>query len=140
MKMIQHGEFEIAYAVSPPVTNEELNPLFASAWEKHTYWDFMPVHEHSLCYVCAYHGEKLVGYVNLAWDGAQHAFILDTTVHRDYQHRGIGAQIVKEAVRFARSQNLDWVHVDFDPHLKTFYFDKCGFKSTDAGLVNVKSV
>jgi ribosomal protein S18 acetylase RimI-like enzyme len=139
MKKFQHGEFEIVYAVNPEVTNEELNPLFASAWENHAFWDFLPVLKYSLCYICAYHGELLVGYVNLAWDGAQHAFILDTTVHRDYQHHGIGARLVKEAVEYAKAKNVEWIHVDFEPHLETFYFDKCGFQSTKAGLLRVKN-
>jgi hypothetical protein len=82
MKKVQNGEFEITYAVNPPVTNEKLNPLFASAWEKHTFWDFLPVLKYRLAYVCAYYVEHMVGFVNLAWDGGQPAFILDTTVHR----------------------------------------------------------
>ena len=39
----------------------------------------------SLTYVAAYDtvggGEQLVGFVNVAWDGGIHAFLLDTTVH-----------------------------------------------------------
>jgi GNAT superfamily N-acetyltransferase len=136
MNKFQHDGFEITYAISPAVTNDDLNPLFAAAWEKHTFYDFLPVLKHGLAYVCAYDSERLVGYVNLAWDGAQHAFILDTTVHPDYRRHGIGVQLVKEAVQVAREHKLDWVHVDYDPHLQEFY-EKCGFKNTPAGLIRV---
>jgi ribosomal protein S18 acetylase RimI-like enzyme len=139
MKKVQHGEFEITYTVNSRISNEELNPLFAAAWEKHTFFDFLPVLKHSLAYVCAFHAVRLVGFVNLAWDGAQHAFILDTTVHRDYQRRGIGERLVKEAAEYAREKNVDWIHVDFEPHLETFYLEKCGFRSTKAGLLRIKS-
>ena len=140
MKNFQHGEFEISYAVSPRITNEELNRLFADAWEKHKFFDFLSVLKHSLAYVCAYHAGRLVGFVNLAWDGAQHAFILDTTVHSDYRHHGIGQRLVRQATEYARERNVDWIHVDFEPHLETFYLDKCGFRSTKAGLLEVKSL
>jgi GNAT superfamily N-acetyltransferase len=139
MKNVQPDEMEINFAVNPEITNDELNPLFASAWEKHTFWDFLPVLKHSLAYVCAYHSGRLVGFVNLAWDGAQHAFILDTTVHRDYQGHGIGQQLVKAAAEYAKEKNVEWLHVDFEPHLRSFYFDKCGFQSTEAGLLNLKA-
>jgi len=30
---------------------------------------------------------------------------------------------------------LNALHVDFEKHLRTFYFDSCGFKETTAGLI-----
>jgi hypothetical protein len=27
------------------------------------------------------------------------------------------------------------LHVDFDDHLRAFYFDACGFEPTNAGLI-----
>lgn len=71
----------IAYKISPPVTNEAMNTLFAAAWGASAEADFQPVLAHSLAYVCAYDGANLIGFVNLAWDGGIHAFLLDTTVH-----------------------------------------------------------
>jgi len=126
----------IDYRVRPPVTNEALNPLFATAWPRHTWFDFEPVLRHSLAWVCAYAGERLVGYVNLAWDGAQHAFILDTTVHAGFQRRGIGRRLVEVAVAQAEARRMEWVHVDYDPHLHEFY-TQCGFRPTLAGLIRV---
>lgn len=28
-----------------------------------------------------------------------------------------------------------WLHVDFDDHLRSLYFDRCGFEPTNAGLI-----
>ena len=28
----------------------------------------------------------------------------------------------------------EWLHVDFDEELSPFYFDRCGFRPTTAGL------
>ncbi|MBA3290822.1 MAG: GNAT family N-acetyltransferase, partial [Actinobacteria bacterium] len=39
------------------------------------------------------------------------------------------------AVAEARAAGCEWLHVDFDDHLRTFYFDACGFVPTNAGLI-----
>lgn len=126
------------FRISPAVTNEALNALFVTAWEHHTASDFAPILSRSLLYVCAYDGDRLVGFVNLAWDGGVHAFLLDTTVHAAYQRRGIGVILVQNAVEAARQRGIEWVHVDYEPHLKAFYA-RCGFRPTEAGLLNLVS-
>ncbi|UCB43265.1 MAG: GNAT family N-acetyltransferase [Dehalococcoidales bacterium] len=128
---------QVEYRVSPPVTNQELNTLFASAWPDHNTWDFTPTLEMSLGYVCAFQGDRLVGFVNVAWDGGRHAFLLDTTVHSDIQRHGIGLELVRRAENLAREAGLEWLHVDYETHLSEFY-EKCGFKNTTAGLIKLK--
>jgi GNAT superfamily N-acetyltransferase len=127
----------IVYSVSPPVSNTQLNTLFASAWDGHTESDFGQMLAHSLAYICAYSGPELVGFVNLAWDGGIHAFLLDTTVHKEWQRRGIGRHLVKEAAKAATGRGIHWLHVDYEPHLDQFY-KECGFRSTAAGLLRLR--
>lgn len=124
----------IHYRISPPVGNEELNTLFAETWSGHTWRDFAPILAHSLAYVCAYGGETLVGFVNMASDGGIHAFVLDTTVHPTQQRQGVGRGLVKVAVAEARRHGIEWVHVDYEPALEPFY-RTCGFWPTSAGLL-----
>ena len=124
---------DITYNLAPQVTNDELNALFSASWPEHGPRDFQPVLTRSLTYVCARAGERLAGFVNLAWDGGIHTFLLDTTVHPDFQRRGIGTELVRRAVEYARERRLDWVHVDFEPHLEPFYL-ACGFRRTLAAL------
>jgi ribosomal protein S18 acetylase RimI-like enzyme len=57
-----------------------------------------------LAYICAYQNDYLVGFVNVAWDGGDHAFLLDTTAHPTFQRRGIGQQLVRKAARVARAE------------------------------------
>lgn len=127
---------QIIYRVNPPVNNAAMNALFASAWVQHRDRDFEKQLRHSLAYVCAYAGEQSIGFVNLAWDGGIHAFLLDTTVHAGWQRRGIGRQLVLRGIAAARERSIEWVHVDYEPHLESFYRD-CGFQPTHAGLINV---
>ena len=124
------------YRIKPPATNEELNPLFAAAWPDHGWIDFAPVLAHSLAYVCAYDDETLIGFVNIAWDGGIHAFLLDTTVHPAWQRRGIGREVVRRATQAARDRGMAWLHVDYEPHLEPFY-RSCGFTPTRAGLIRL---
>jgi GNAT superfamily N-acetyltransferase len=127
----------IEYAISPAVTNEAMNALFAASWPNHGEVDYGPELAHSLLYVCANAGDRLIGFVNVAWNGGIHAFILDTTVHPDFQRRGIGVRLVREAADAARLRGMEWLHVDYDPHLDAFY-RACGFEPTPAGLMRLR--
>ena len=123
---------DITIRINPPVTSDQLDALFIAAWGNRAELAL----SHSLLYVCAYAGERLVGFVNMAWDGGGHAFLLDTTVHPNFQRCGIGIRIVKAAVEATREHNIEWVHVDYEPHLEAFY-RKCGFRHTAAGLIRL---
>jgi GNAT superfamily N-acetyltransferase len=90
---------------------------------------------HSLGWVCARDGEELVGFVNVVWDGAGHAFILDTLVAGRARRNGVGKQLVAVAVENARHAGCEWLHVDFEDELRDFYFEACGFTPTNAGLI-----
>ena len=125
----------ITYAISPQVTNEALNALFATAWENHTSTDFTLVLSRSLLYVCAYDEGQLAGFVNVAWDGGVHAFLLDTAVAQRVARSGVGTALVRVAVEHSRTTGCEWLHVDFDDHLRAFYFDASGFEPTNAGLI-----
>lgn len=126
----------ITYRVSPTVGNDELNALFAAAWEGHTARDFAPILARSLAYVCAYVAGELVGFVNLPWDGGIHAFLLDTTVHPAHQRQGIGSHLVTLAAAEARRCGIRWLHVDYEPHLEAFYRG-CGFQPSPAGVMRL---
>ena len=130
---------DVRYRTSPAVTDSQLNALFSSAWpQPYVARTFAPVLARSLGYFCAYAGANLIGFVNVAWDGGSHTFLLDTTVHPDWQRRGIGSELVRRATELARSSGAQWLHVDYEPHLAEFY-RRCGFTRTDAGLVRLTS-
>jgi GNAT superfamily N-acetyltransferase len=80
----------------------------------------------------------LIGFVNVAWDGGDHAFLLDTKTRATYQRRGIGTRLVATAVEHARAAGCEWLHVDWDPPLAAFYVDACGFEPCEAGLIRLR--
>jgi len=132
------SEHNTDYRRNAVVTDEQLNELFSVSWPSHVTSSFRTVLGSSLVYVCAFQETRLIGYVNVAWDGRFHAFILDPTVHPIYRRRGIGEQLVLSAIAAAREHGVVWVHVDFEPQLREFYF-RCGFRATEAGVINLAS-
>lgn len=123
--------------MNPTLADDALNALFAAAWPGHTPRAFGPVLERSLAYCAAWDGDRLTGFVNVAWDGGAHAFLLDPTVHPDARRRGIGSALVRAAVQAAADAGAEWMHVDYEPHLAPFY-RALGFRHTEAGLLRLR--
>ncbi|MCK7626526.1 GNAT family N-acetyltransferase [Streptomyces sp. RS10V-4] len=127
----------ITYAWRGHVDNASLNALHAEGFGHpvpQTDWRAR-LERHSLGWVCARAGDSLIGFVNVAWDGGVHAFLLDTVVARPYRAGGVGTALVATAVEGARAAHCEWLHVDFEERLRAFYVDACGFGDTAAGLI-----
>lgn len=120
--------------------NDELNALHAVCFEHPLLDDdwWKQVNTFSLGWICMRELEQLVGFVNVAWDGGVHAFLLDTMVTPSLRHGGHATAMVELAGKYARESRCEWLHVDFDPHLRGFYFDACKFRPTDAGLIRLR--
>lgn len=127
---------EIVYRLDPFPSEEELQPLWQAAWGSSWSGDLAFILARSLVHACAYSDGRLVGYVNVAWDGGVHAFLLDTTVDPAFQRRGIARELVRLAAETAKQRGADWLHVDYEPHLTPFY-ESCGFRPTTAGLIDL---
>ncbi len=120
--------------------SHEVEVLHAEGFmrERSFTWDWLgQVDRHSLGWVCARQNAALVGWVNVAWDGGVHAFLLDTLVASSHRRRGIAVQLVGHAVNAARAAECEWLHVDFGPQLRDFYWAACGFTPTDAGVIRL---
>lgn len=122
--------------------NDEVNALHAQAFKTRIFtsdeWDWKALVEgHSLGWVVARDGDVLVGFVNVAWDGFVHAWLQDTMVAATAGRRGIGTQLVAAARDAARGAGCEYLHVDFEPYLTSFYIDVCGFTSAPAGVMQL---
>ena len=121
---------------SVPIDDTELNSLISASWPNRSISNWSPVLARSLGYMCANSDDLLVGFVNIAWDGGVHAFILDTTVHPEFRRRGIGRSLVEHAKILSRQKGIEWLHVDYETKVREFYFG-CGFEPTEAGLIKL---
>lgn len=70
----------VTLRIDPFPSQQDLNLLWSEAWGSHESKDFSCILSRSLAHVAAYEHDRLVGFVNVAWDGGIHAFILDTCV------------------------------------------------------------
>lgn len=131
-------EADVIRIVTDPFPDDDaMGRLWLAAWDAEGHESFQSVLERSLVHVGAYDGATLVGFVNVAWDGGVHAFILDTCVDPDFRRQGIAVRLVQRAAEMARERGAQWLHVDFEPHLEGFY-SQCGFGPTAAGLMRLR--
>ena len=87
----------------------------------------------------AFRHDTLIGFVHACWDGGSHAFVLDTIVDTTHRRQGIGQALVPALIDQAAAAGCEWLHVDYEPHLATFYEQGCGFERTDAGLLSLSA-
>jgi ribosomal protein S18 acetylase RimI-like enzyme len=129
----------VTYQWRGDFTNAEVSQLHAEGFEHEATIDdwWGQVSKHSLGWVCARVDDALVGFVNVAWDGGSHAFVLDTLVEVNNRRQGIARELVAEATRQATAADCEWLHVDFENHLSSLYFDACGFTPTPAGVIRL---
>lgn len=123
----------ISVAWRAPVGDDEVAALGRA---RPGWWD--RVRPHSLGWVVAREGDRLMGFVNVAWDGAHHAFLLDPVVVPEYRRRGIATRLVELAVVQARQAGCEWMHVDFEEQLQNFYLGACGFRPSSGGLIDLR--
>jgi len=125
-----------------PFADTEVNQLHAEAFNTSVFADSELkwrelVERHSLGWVTARNSTDLVGFVNVVWDGFTHAWIQDLMVRSTSRRQGIGVRLVHETRLRSRSAGCEWLHVDFDDHLRDFYYDACGFETSNAGLIDL---
>ena len=123
-------------------TNPEIHALHAEAFETRLFdeseWDWVDqCDRYSLGWVVARHDGRMVGFVNVLWDGLVHAFIEDVMVDAALRHRGIGVRLVRTARDGAKAAGCEFLHVGFDEDLRAFYIDACGFTPTGGGLIEL---
>lgn len=122
-----------------PIDNRQLNALHAEAFGHPLLDDDWrrQVERHSLGWVTATDASGLVGFVNVVWDGAVHAWLQDMIVAGRRRRQGIGRRLAEIAIAKSRSNGCEWLHVDFDDEHRDFYYDACGFQPTNGGLIQL---
>lgn len=133
IELMWRGEFD----------NLEVNRLHAEAFETRLFdeseWNWRELTaQHSLGWVTARSDGQLVGFANVLWDGLVHAWIQDVMVATAVRRQRIGVGLVHAARDGAARAGCEFLHVDFDERLRSFYIEECGFKAVGAGLMELR--
>jgi hypothetical protein len=89
-----------------------------------------------LTYVCAFADNMLVGFVNVAWDGGVHGFLLDPTVHPRCNVKVSDGSSCNMPLLLLKAMDCIGSTLITKPHLDSFYRG-CGFQPTLAGLIQL---
>lgn len=91
----------------------------------------------SFGWVTARERDLLTGFVNVVWDGRDHAWIQDLMVDSQSRLRGVATRLVATVRDECSRAGLEWLHVDFEEHLSGFYRESCGFTPSAAGILRL---
>jgi GNAT superfamily N-acetyltransferase len=132
----------ITYSWRGEFENLEYRTLHADAFganeaERNADWQSL-LSVHSLGWITARKGSELVGFVNVVWDGRAHAWIQDVMVAPTVRNEGIGTQLVSVARNASAQSGCEWLHVDDEERLTSFYVNACGFTPSSAGVIHLK--
>jgi GNAT superfamily N-acetyltransferase len=98
------------------------------------WWRLVSIH--SFGWVTARLSSDLVGFVNVVWDGRDHAWLQDVMVDSTWRRTGIGKAMVGLCRDEVGRAGCEWLHVDFEEKLQPFYL-ACGFARSQAGLMHL---
>jgi GNAT superfamily N-acetyltransferase len=81
----------------------------------------------------------LVGFVNVAWDGGDHGFLVDTKTRGSHKHRGIGRELLRQAAENAKAAGCELLHVDLKRTLLGSTSTPAGFIGLTLGLIHLQT-
>ena len=117
---------------NPIVTLEDVLPLYeAVGWTNYTTKPEMleVAYKNSLHIIGAFNDEeKLVGVLRAVGDGASILFIQDILVTPEYQHQGIGTNLLQQTLE--KYKNVYQIQLTTDNSMKTIsFYESNGFTS-----------
>lgn len=99
-----------------------------AGWIPYSVNVYKKVIENSLCFVTAWHHNKIVGMGRLVGDNIISFYIQGVVVEPHFQNRGIGTQIVSRLLVYARQKAAEGASINLFAHKGSEeFYQKCGF-------------
>lgn len=97
-------------------------------WTPYSVNVYKKVIENSLCFVTAWHHNKIVGMGRLVGDNITSFYIQGIVVEPCFQNRGIGTQIVNHLLLYAKENAAEGASINLFAHKGSEgFYQKCGF-------------
>ena len=126
------------YEFDAPVSDVTLAALRQSVgWNRMTD-DLADDRLHNAFHLCAFEGERLIGYAAVVSNGVTDAYIQDLMVHPDYQRQGVGQELMQYMLKRLRADGIYMVSVIYgDPELQRYY-ENFGFTTMLCGQMELR--
>lgn len=89
-------------------------------------------------HLCCFDDDRLIGYVAAISNGVTDACLQDLMVHPDYQHRGIGHELMRRALDRLRADGLYMVSVIYGDAALQQYYEEFGFVTMLCGQMELR--
>lgn len=117
----------IRYEVGAPVSPAALADLRQAVGWNRMERDLANPHLRNAFDLCAMDGERLVGYAAVVSNGVTDAYIQDVMVHPDWQHQGIGTQLMERVLARLEAEGVYMVSVIYGEEALRPFYERFGF-------------
>lgn len=116
------------------ITPEEVEELRQAIGWNPNIGKYQQVLKQSYAYFSIRNEKKLIAFARVISDGILYSFIVDLTVHSDFQRQGIGKHLVKHIITELKKDDIQYIQLTFYKELEPFY-KECGFEIIEAGSI-----
>lgn len=127
-----------------PIRNGKVDPIEIENLREAVGWDrqegkYTKILAKSYAYYTVRNNEELIGFMNIISDGIADAFLVDLMVHPDFQNKGIGSSLIKQAIVDIKKEGIKCIQVTFNDDLEAFY-KKLGFHIFEGGIIDFENM
>lgn len=121
------------YEFDAPVSPDTLADLRQSVGWNRMQRDLTDPRLRNAFHLCAFDGERLVGYAAVVGNGVTDAYIQDVMVHPDCQRQGVGSQLMERVLTRLKAEGVYMVSVIYGEETLRPFYEKFGFFTMLAG-------
>lgn len=117
----------IRYEFDVPVSPAALADLREAVGWNRMMHDLADPRLHNTFHLCAFDGERLIGYAAVVSNGVTDAYIQDVMVHPDCQRQGVGTQLMERVLARLEAEGVYMVSVIYGEEALRPFYEKFGF-------------
>ena len=126
------------YEFDAPVTASALADLRQSVGWNRMAADLADERLQNAIHLCCFDGERLIGYVAVVSNGVTDAYIQDLMVHPDYQHQGVGRQLLQNVLDRLHADGVYMVSIIYGEAGLAHYYESFGFSTMLCGQMELR--